>query len=227
MRSKAPRARGLAAVLLLVAPLVAGCGGEEETTDSAGSGSGACAAVEAPPPPKELNLKPPGARAPTASGVAFETSCGGFTVEFDPRSPRTAASFQYLAERGAFDDTVFHRVVKGQLVQGGDPLGTDPELAGSGGPGYSVDERPPGDLAYTRGTVAMAKTVDEPIGRSGSQFFIVTAADAGLTPDYALVGTVTEGMETVDAIDALGVDAGDGPPSAPVVVESAVPEGSG
>ena len=85
------------------------------------------------------------------------------------------------------------------MIQGGDPLGT-----GRGGPGYSVDEPPPSDAEYTRGTVAMAKTAVEPPGRSGSQFFVVTAADAGLPPDYALLGEVSSGEDVVDRIAELG-----------------------
>ena len=75
------------------------------------------------------------------------------------------------------------------MIQGGDPLGT-----GTGGPGYSVDEKPPANLAYTKGIVAMAKSSAEPPGRSGSQFFVVTGADAGLPPEYALVGKVEQGL---------------------------------
>ena len=111
------------------------------------------------------------------------------------------------------------------MIQGGDPLGSDPQKAGTGGPGYFVDEPPPGNLSYTEGTVAMAKSAAEPIGRSGSQFFVVVAADAGLTPDYALVGEVSEGMDVVQAISELGVEGSDGPPSTPVVIESATPVG--
>ena len=80
------------------------------------------------------------------------------------------------------------------MIQTGDPKG---DL--TGGPGYFVDEPPPQDLSYTRGTVAMAKTAAEPPGRSGSQFFVVTAADAGLSPDYALLGKVTKGFDVVRA----------------------------
>ena len=68
--------------------------------------------------------------------------------------------------------------------------------------------------AYTEGVVAMAKTQNEAPGTAGSQFFVVTGEDIGLPPEYAIVGRVTEGMDTVEAIDALGV--GDGPPSKPV-----------
>lgn len=214
MRRRRP-AVAVAAALLLA---LAGCGddaGEEATTTSASG----CREVEAPAP-KKLDLPPPKAKAPTASRVVFETSCGSFTVELDERAPRTAASFQYLAEEGAFDGTAFHRVVKGQLIQGGDPLGD-----GTGGPGYFIDEPPPSNLAYRKGIVFMAKTANEPIGRSGSQFLIVTAEDLGLTPDYALVGRVSDGFEVVQAISDLGEDGADGAPSMPVLIEQATAEG--
>jgi peptidyl-prolyl cis-trans isomerase B (cyclophilin B) len=213
----------LTVALALASGLVlAACGGDDGTaTDAATGASGPCEEVQAPPPKEDAKLPPPKADAPTASGVVFDTSCGSFTVSFDDRSPKTAASFQHLAEEGLYDGTVFHRVVPGFVIQGGDPLGTDPQRAGTGGPGYHVDEKPPADLSYTRGTVAMAKSEVEPPGRSGSQFYVVTGADAGLPPDYALVGEVTEGMDTVDAIDALGTPGADGPPTETVVVESA------
>ena len=102
------------------------------------------------------------------------------------------------------------------MIQGGDPTQT-----GAGGPGYSTVDAPPSDATYTKGIVAMAKSPVEAPGTSGSQFFVVTDdAAAGLTPDYAIVGEVTDGMDTVERIDALGV--GDGPPSQPVVVISSV-----
>ena len=85
------------------------------------------------------------------------------------------------------------------MIQGGDPLGN-----GTGGPGYSVDEKPPANLAYTKGIVAMAKSAAEPPGRSGSQFYVVTGADAGLPPEYALVGKVSEGLDVVERIGELG-----------------------
>ncbi len=209
------RATATTAAALLLA--VVGCGdeGAESTTSASAS---QCREVEAPAP-KKLDLPPPRKKAPTASGVVFETSCGSFTVEFDKRAPRTTASFEYLAEQGAFDATTFHRVVKGQLIQGGDPLGD-----GTGGPGYFVDEPPPSNLAYTKGVVFMAKTTNEPIGRSGSQFLIVTAEDLGLTPDYALVGRVTEGFEVVQAISDLGEAGADDAPLMPVVIERATTE---
>ena len=85
-----------------------------------------------------------------------------------------------------------------------------------------MDEPPPDDTVYDARTVAMAKTGVEPPGRSGSQFFIVTApADAGLPPDYAVLGKVTAGFEVVEAIESLGDPSGaDAPPTEPVVIES-------
>jgi len=218
----------LLALLLASATLLAACGGGDDsgsTEADATTGEGPCESADAPPPKKGADLPPPKADEPTAAGVTFDTSCGSFTVTFDDRSPKTAASFQYLAEQGFYDDTVFHRVVPGFVIQGGDPLGSDPAKAGTGGPGYSVDEKPPSGLSYTKGIVAMAKSQVEPPGRSGSQFYVVTGADAGLPPDYALVGQVTEGMDTVEAIDALGTPGADGPPTQTVVIESATPEG--
>ena len=178
---------------------------------------GECETVDAP------EAKPDGGQtAPTEAleaGATYElvveTNCGEFTITLDPeQAPKTAASVASLAENGFYDGTTFHRVVPGFVIQGGDPTGT-----GSGGPGYSTVDAPPEGAAYTAGVVAMAKAGNEPPGTSGSQFFVVTAPDAGLPPDYAIIGSVTEGMETVKAIEALGV--GDGPPSEPVVIEKA------
>jgi peptidyl-prolyl cis-trans isomerase B (cyclophilin B) len=85
------------------------------------------------------------------------------------------------------------------VIQGGDPTGM-----GSGGPGYKTHDQVPATAAYVHGVVAMAKTGAEPAGTAGSQFFIVTGADAGLTPDYAIVGKVTQGLDVVDKIGKLG-----------------------
>jgi cyclophilin family peptidyl-prolyl cis-trans isomerase len=118
-----------------------------------------------------------------------------------------------LVEQGLYDETLIHRIEPGFVVQGGDPNGD-----GTGGPGYFVDEPPPQNLTYAKATVAMAKTAAEPPGRSGSQFFVVTApADAGLPPDYALLGKVAEGYDTIERIE--GLVGPDGRPAAPAVIE--------
>src|SRR5690242_12041590 len=198
----------IAAALALV--LLAGCGSGGGSSTAAALPAGCTPASR--PAPKQLQLSRPTQALHGPATATVETSCGSFEIALDTaRAPKTASSFAYLARRGAYDDTLFHRIIPGFVVQGGDPTGT-----GSGGPGYFVDEPPPRDLSYTRGTVAMAKTQVEPPGRSGSQFFIVTAADAGLTPDYALVGQVTSGFDVVQRIEQLGTQSG--VPKAPVVI---------
>jgi peptidyl-prolyl cis-trans isomerase B (cyclophilin B) len=206
----------LLALLAIAGLLFAGCGGEDDETSTASASD--CEQVDAPAS-SDRKAKPPTADAPTAKGVVFKTNCGSFTVTFDDRAPKTDASVQSLVEQGFYDGLSIHRVVDNLLIQGGDPLGD-----GTGGPGYTVDEKPPSSLAYTRGTVAMAKTDAQPPGQSGSQFLIAVAADIGLTPDYALVGKVTDGMDVVDAISQLAPEGGDGEPTTPVVIESATLE---
>ena len=212
-------------LLLLVVPslLLAGCGsgddessGGTEMTTTTSAAVTECQDVDAPEARAQESREAPTAELDPAKTYAlvFDTSCGSFTITLEQKlAPKTAASLVALANDGYFDDTIFHRVVPGFVIQGGDPTQT-----GSGGPGYSTVDAPPADGKYTKGTVAMAKTQLEAPGTSGSQFFVVTGADAGLPPDYAIVGEVTAGMDTVERIDALGV--GDGPPSKPVVVSS-------
>jgi peptidyl-prolyl cis-trans isomerase B (cyclophilin B) len=205
--------KGRTALVTGLALLVtaAGCGGGgDESSTTAGLPSG-CSPVPAPAP-KQVRLSRPTSTLHGQATATVETSCGNFTIALDvARAPRTASSFAYLARQGVYDDTPFHRIVPGFVIQGGDPTGT-----GGGGPGYFVDEPPPRGLSYTRGIVAMAKTAAEPPGRSGSQFFVVTVPDAGLTPDYALVGRVSSGFEVVQRIEQLGTASGS--PKAPVVI---------
>jgi peptidyl-prolyl cis-trans isomerase B (cyclophilin B) len=197
--------------------LLVGCGGGGDETTSVALPAG-CADVSAPAP-KHVQLSRPTEALSGPATATVETSCGNFEIELDTaRAPKTTSSFAYLAQRGVYDDTIFHRIVPGFVVQGGDPTG-----GGSGGPGYFVDEASPQDLSYTRGIVAMAKTSAEPPGRSGSQFFVVTAADAGLTPDYALLGRVTSGFDVVQRIEQLGTRSGK--PKAPVVIKRVTVEG--
>jgi peptidyl-prolyl cis-trans isomerase B (cyclophilin B) len=131
-------------------------------------------------------------------------------------APNAAGSLVSLAKRGFFDDTFFHRIVVGFVIQGGDPTGQ-----GSGGPGYETRDSVPNDAKYSHGVVAMAKTAAEPPGTAGSQFFVVTSADAGLPPDYAIVGKVTSGLDVVDRIGKLG-DANEQPTRAVVISKARV-----
>jgi cyclophilin family peptidyl-prolyl cis-trans isomerase len=208
-------------VLALCATLlIAGCGGDDErpATTPTTTAAAACRTVAAPAPKGEQKLSKPTMR--LKPGVRYvvdlQTNCGTIAIRLaNGRAPKTAASFADLVRRGFYDDLTFHRVVRGFVVQGGDPLGT-----GLGGPGYTVIEPPPPDTAYTNGVVAMAKTEAQPRGASGSQFFIVTADDAGLPPDYALVGGVVRGMDAAQRIARMPVDAQDRPRS-PIVIEKA------
>jgi peptidyl-prolyl cis-trans isomerase B (cyclophilin B) len=151
--------------------------------------------------------------------VAVVTNCGTFAFTLDVKqSPKSSASVYSLVKLGFYNGLTFHRVAAGFVIQGGDPTGT-----GAGGPGYTIVEPPPAGTQYVRGDVAMAKAESQPPGASGSQFFIVTAANAtqsaGLAPDYALVGKVVSGQNVVNAIGSLPTNPpGDGMPSPPVVM---------
>lgn len=192
------------AIGLFLGILIFGTG---ESTDSEPSSSTAeasangCKKVEAPQP-KHVSFKAPKQvlKPGEEATAVVKTSCGTFEIALDTkRAPKTANSFAFLAEEGFYDDLTFHRVVPGFVIQGGDPEGT-----GTGGPGYTVTEKPPANLAYTKGIVAMAKSEADPPGRSGSQFFVVTAPDAGLPPEYALAGKVSKGFDAVSRIEKLG-----------------------
>jgi cyclophilin family peptidyl-prolyl cis-trans isomerase len=207
--------RGLLVAALAALLLVAGCGGngDDEASDN-GSGSDTCEQVENPEPREGPVLEAPsGTLDPQKTyELVFDTSCGSFTVTLDQRlAPETTKSLVSLAEEGFYDDTVFHRIVPGFVIQGGDPTQT-----GTGGPGYTTTDPPPASAEYTKGVVAMAKATDEPPGAAGSQFFVVTADDAQLDPDYAIVGEVTEGMDVVERIGVLGDE--EQRPTQPVVI---------
>lgn len=191
------------AVVVVAAILISRSGGGSSDSSTTAS-SGGCKEVEAPAP-KKVSLKAPPQTVKKGEKLtaAVETSCGSFDIALDTsRAPKTVNSFAYLSDKGFYDDLDFPRIAPGFVIQGGSPAGTT-----LGGPGYSVVEKPPANLAYTKGTVAMAKSPAEPPGSSGSQFFIVTGADAGLPPEYALVGKVSQGIGVVESIGKLGTPA--------------------
>jgi peptidyl-prolyl cis-trans isomerase B (cyclophilin B) len=220
-----------------------GCGADKEgkgltratgrtATVRTGTAVTTAATATAKPRPRPISCKTVGAPrtrgseqlpAPTTrldAGVTWlvnvTTSCGPLTITLDvKRAPKTASSFASLARLGFYDGLTFHRVVRGDLIQGGDPRGD-----GTGGPGYKTIEAPPGDLHYTRGVVAMARQEIEDAGTAGSQFFIVTGPDAQLNPEYALVGRVTAGMDTADRIAVLPTDPNTDQPLQPVVIDA-------
>jgi peptidyl-prolyl cis-trans isomerase B (cyclophilin B) len=194
----------LVAIGVVAAILISRGGGGDDSPTSAAAGANGCREVQKPAP-KQVSLKAPKQTLEVGETVTavVQTSCGTFDIALDTkRAPNTSNSFAYLAEEGFYDDLTFHRIVPGFVIQGGDPEGT-----GTGGPGYTMIEKPPANLAYTKGTVAMAKSSAEPPGSSGSQFYVVTGADAGLPPEYALVGKVSKGMDVVERIGKLGTPA--------------------
>jgi peptidyl-prolyl cis-trans isomerase B (cyclophilin B) len=210
---------------LACALLVAGCGDDDDfggetaatpapTEEAAPAG---CEAADGEPK-GEGDLPKPRERLEAGKTyvATVSTNCGDFEITLDPKqAPKTGGSFKSLADKGFYDGTTFHRIVAGFVIQGGDPKGD-----GTGGPGYSVVEAPPQDLLYTKGVVAMAKTGTEPAGTSGSQFFVVTAEDAELPPDYALLGKVTSGQDVVDKIGVAEIDPATEQPVDPVVIQS-------
>jgi len=223
----------IAAVLIALA----GCGDDKKDSRDSGGGdeTAGSATVGQPTTPQSSNgcktVAPPKAKPDgsekkpklkldvgTPYRLKVDTSCGTFRILLDPnQSPNAAASLASLARRGFFDGTTFHRIVPDFVIQGGDPTGT-----GTGGPGYSTRDKPPSDAKYTKGVVAMAKTGEEPAGTAGSQFYVVTGADAGLPPDYAIVGKVDDGQDVVDRIGQLGGP--DEKPTQPVVIHKVTVE---
>jgi len=210
----------LAVVLAAVGLLLAGCGGGKHT--AATTNANGCVTVSAPAGHSRSAPKPATKLdAKLTYEVTIATNCGSFTIRLEPAmAPNATASFASLVKRGFYDGTVFHRIVPGFVIQGGDPTGS-----GTGGPGYTTVDPPPASAKYTHGVVAMAKTSIQAPGTAGSQFFVVTAANAGLTPDYAIVGTVVQGLAVVDRIGKLGEP--NGAPTATVELEHATLRTSG
>lgn len=187
--------------------------------DGGGSEQASCEEVPAPAP-REGQVERPTLRLDRQKTytATIATNCGTFAIELDvEESPRTSASFVALARDGFYDGLGFHRIAPGFVIQGGDPAGD-----GTGGPGYKTREAPPDDVVYSEGVVAMAKGGNEAAGTAGSQFFVVTAPDAGLPADYAVLGKVVRGMDVVKLIEAQAppeTPQQGGPPADPVVME--------
>jgi len=205
-------ALAVAAIAALAAVSI-GCGGSSDSGTVAGAPG--CKQVDAPEP-EEVTLPAPKQTVKPGEELTavVKTSCGTFEIVLNTEeAPKTTNSFAYLAREGFYDGLDFNRVVSGFVVQGGDPL-----VDGSGGPGYTITEEPPADTAYTKGVVAMAKSLEEPSGQSGSQFFVVTSLDTGYPSEYALLGRIGKGYKVVAQIDELGTP--EEKPKAPVLIES-------
>jgi cyclophilin family peptidyl-prolyl cis-trans isomerase len=146
------------------------------------------------------------------STASMKTTEGTVVFElFDDDAPQTVANFRKLAGDGFYDGVTFHRVIKGFMIQGGDPDGT-----GRGGPGYQFDDEI-NEHKLVRGALAMANAGPD---TNGSQFFVVTADETPwLDGKHTVFGRVTSGMEVVDKIQNVPTTAGDRP-AEPVVIAS-------
>jgi cyclophilin family peptidyl-prolyl cis-trans isomerase len=138
------------------------------------------------------------------SNATLHTNHGAIAIElFDDDAPKTVENFLKLARDGFYNGVIFHRVIPDFMIQGGDPTGT-----GSGGPGYQFEDEF-NDRKVVRGALAMANAGPN---TNGSQFFIVTTEAASwLDGKHTVFGTVTDGMDVVDAISALETDSRDRP----------------
>jgi len=203
LTSRSTRLCQVGTSLVAALVLLTGCGGSTKAagTTTALPEPAGCTSASPPAPAARTHSKPKDALdAAKTYRVTLKTNCGSFVIRLAVKtSPHTAASFVSLARSGFFDGTIFHRIVPDFVIQGGDPTAT-----GGGGPGYQTIDRPPAGTQYLFGTVAMAKAQDDPAGAAGSQFFVVTGADAGLPPDYAVLGDVVSGAATVRRIGRLG-----------------------
>ena len=141
--------------------------------------------------------------------VILKTTEGDITIKVNPLDAIMASTnFVYLSKIGFYDNTIFHRVIKDFMIQGGDPLGN-----GTGGPGYTFNDEPI-EGEYVRGTVAMANSGPN---TNGSQFFIIVKDSPDLPKNYTIFGKVIDGMDVVDKIAAGEVtDNGAGEISKPV-----------
>lgn len=137
--------------------------------------------------------------------VELETTLGTMKVKlYDDKAPKTAGNFRKLVEQGFYDGTIFHRVIKGFMIQGGDPTGT-----GTGGPGYTIDDEfGPGLKHDRKGILSMANAGPN---TGGSQFFITLAPTPHLDGRHAIFGELVEGVDVLDAIGSTPTDAGDRP----------------
>lgn len=143
---------------------------------------------------------------PTAESqkmVRLETNMGNITIALAPEMPITAGNFETLVKKGFYDGVIFHRVINGFMIQGGDPAGT-----GRGGPGYMIKDEFTNNNRNDRGTISMANAGPN---TGGSQFFINLVNNNFLDSKHPVFGKVVEGMDVVDKIAKTKTDAGDRP----------------
>jgi len=152
--------------------------------------------------------------------ATMKTNLGDIELElFSSQAPNTVSNFTRLAESGFYKNTKFHRVIKGFMIQGGDPLSADDSKEaywGTGGPGYKFDDEIGKDNRNSAGTISMANAGPN---TNGSQFFINTADNNYLDAKHTVFGKVISGMDIVRAIENVQTNENDRPIS-PVIVQS-------
>ena len=135
--------------------------------------------------------------------VRLETNMGDIVIELDENMPITAGNFEKLVKQGFYDGVIFHRVIDGFMIQGGDPTGT-----GTGGPGYTIKDEFTNNNRNGRGTISMANSGKN---TGGSQFFINLVDNNFLDDKHPVFGRVVEGMDIVDKIAKVETDSSDRP----------------
>jgi peptidyl-prolyl cis-trans isomerase B (cyclophilin B) len=159
------------------------------------------------------------------TSVNIETNHGNISFNLLPDlAPETVRNFVKLAKDGFYDGTLFHRVIPGFMIQGGDPNTKDPNMKsqwGMGGPGHNVNAEF-SSRSHLRGIVSMARSTDP--NSAGSQFFIVTKDSTFLDREYTVFGEVSEGMNVVDKIVSLDRDGNDCPKEDAKMVKITVTE---
>jgi peptidylprolyl isomerase len=217
-------------VLVVLLALLAGCGEDDGAEGSSGDDPAATCSTATPldggsasneGDPAEMQWNQPPAMSLEEGKdycATIKTSKGDIVVDlFEKDAPRTVNNFVFLAQQGYYANVPFHRIISGFMIQTGDPTGT-----GAGGPGYRFQDELPTNLNYSRGTLAMANAGPD---TNGSQFFICHADLTNKLPkNYSIFGTVTDGIDVVDAIANVPV----GPsrsgemsnPQEPVSIES-------
>ncbi len=146
--------------------------------------------------------------------VLLETNMGNITIELRSDMPITAGNFKKLAEQGFYDGVIFHRVIPGFMIQGGDPTGT-----GAGGPGYNIKDEFTSTNRNVRGTISMANAGPN---TGGSQFFINLADNNFLDAKHPAFGRVVSGMDVVDSISLVETDAADKPLTDVVILSARI-----
>jgi peptidylprolyl isomerase len=152
--------------------------------------------------------------ADSGTKVLLETSQGNITIQLYSDMPITAGNFQSLVEKKFYDGVIFHRVIDGFMIQGGDPEGT-----GMGGPGYEIKDEFTDHNRNDRGTIAMANSGPN---TGGSQFFINLVNNNQLDSGYPVFGKVIEGMDVVDAIGKAKTDSNDRPLTEVKIIRASV-----